>query len=164
MVENSNMEKDYYEPTDSGAGTGVGSHTGFGEGTTGHMSTGGTSTMEEKAKSVTDQAGEVASKAQAKASEMGTKAQEKADVGMERASEGLHKAAENMRSRFESQEGVQAQVGTKVASGIESAASYLEGRDSAELWAEFESFVKEHPMQAAAGALFAGWMLGRIMR
>lgn len=159
------MEKDYYEPTDSGSGAGLG-HSGFGEGTSGHTSStmSGDTAVEQKARSVTDQANEVASKAQEKASEMGTRAQEKADQGMDRAAQGLHKAAENMRDRFEGQEGMQGQVGTKVATGIDSAATYLRDHDSAEVWSELESYIKEHPMQAAAGALFAGWMLGRIMR
>jgi len=43
-------------------------------------------------------------------------------------------------------------------------ASYLKEHDSQELWSEVEAFVKEHPMQAAAGALFAGYMLGKIIR
>lgn len=149
------MEKDYYEPdvdpiTDL-EGRGVGDYRPRNIAT-------------EEKPSVTEQAGEIASKAQEKAGEVGSMARERADQGLDRAADGLQKAADTMRSRMEDQGGLQGQVGTKVAGGLEATASYLKEHDSAELWSEVESFVKEHPMQAAAGALVAGWMLGRMMR
>jgi ElaB/YqjD/DUF883 family membrane-anchored ribosome-binding protein len=69
-----------------------------------------------------------------------------------------------MRDRASSTGGVQAQVGERAADYMEKASTYLQDHDSQELWGEVEKFVKEHPMQAAAGALFAGFMLGRMMR
>lgn len=150
------MEKDYYEPqvdpiTDL-EGRGVGDY---------HP--GSIATTEEKP-SVTEQASEIAAKAQEKAGEVGGMAKERADQGIDRAADGLQKAADTMRSRMEDQGGIQGEVGAKVAGGLEATASYLKDHDSAELWGEVESFVKEHPLQAAAGALVAGWMLGRMMR
>ena len=73
-------------------------------------------------------------------------------------------AAERMRERADSHEGMQADVATKAADAMDRTASYLKEHDSQELWSEVEAFVKEHPMQAAAGALFAGYMLGKIIR
>jgi len=117
---------------------------------------------------VTDQAGAIAAKAQQKAQEtadeIGNKVQDRADAGVDRAAEGLQQAAEGMRARMEDQEGMQAQVGTKVAEGLERTAGYLKEHDSSEMWGDLESFVKEHPMQACAGALVAGFFMGRVLR
>jgi len=99
-----------------------------------------------------------------KAAEVGSKVEEKAEVGKEKAADGLEKAAEQMRTRLESQGGPQAQVGVKVADGMEKTAGYLRDHETAEIWSDVETFVKEHPMQAAATAAVAGFVLARILR
>ena len=118
--------------------------------------------------SVTDQAGDVAAEAQEKAAGMATKAQDKlhsgAEAGRERAASGLKSAASSLRDRTESTEGLQNQLGTKAADSLEKASGYLEEHDTDEMWERLERMVKEHPMQAAAGALVAGYLLGRIVR
>jgi ElaB/YqjD/DUF883 family membrane-anchored ribosome-binding protein len=143
------MQKDYYEPMEPRPTNEAGEYT-----------SGSTATMTESSDGsggITQQAGEIASKAQEKAGAA-------ADMGVDRAATGLHTAAEKMRDRASSTSGVQAQVGEKAADYMEKASTYLQDHDSQELWGEVEKFVKEHPMQAAAGALFAGFMLGRMMR
>ncbi|MCC6381518.1 MAG: hypothetical protein IT304_03370, partial [Dehalococcoidia bacterium] len=91
------------------------------------------------------------------------KVQEQADAGLDRAASGLQKAADQMRDRAGS-EGLQGQVATKAADTMEKTASYLREHDTDEIWKDMESFVKDHPMQAAAGALVAGFVLGRLLR
>ena len=147
------MQKDYYEPL------------------------GGTAT--ETKTSVADQAGDVAAKAQDKAEEMAGKAQDKAaelgstakdkamegaEAGRERAATGLQSAASSLRERGESSEGLQAELSTKAADSLDKASTYLSEHDTGEMWEELERLIKEHPMQAAAGALAAGFFLGRILR
>ncbi|MCC6387625.1 MAG: hypothetical protein IT302_09595 [Dehalococcoidia bacterium] len=129
--------------------------------------------------SMMDQAGDIASKAQEtatekaeelkdKAGEVRSQAGEKmlagADAGKERAASGLSMAADRMRERAESHDGMQADVAARAADAMDRTAGYLKEHDSQELWADMEQFVKDHPMQAAAGALFAGYVLGKLMR
>lgn len=144
------MQKDYYEPLEPRP---------INE--SGEISAGATATMkplgEHGPGGVTEQAGEVASKAQEKASSA-------ADAGLDRAASGLHTAAEKMRDRASGTGGMQAQVGEKAADVMDRASSYLQSHDSGELWEDVERFVKDHPMQAAGGALVAGFLLGKIMR
>jgi ElaB/YqjD/DUF883 family membrane-anchored ribosome-binding protein len=113
---------------------------------------------------ITEQAGDVAAKAQEKAGEVGGKVQDRADAGIDRAAEGIQQAAAGMRERFEDQGGMPGQVGTRVADGLERTAGYLREHDSAEMWSDAESFIKEHPLQACAGALVAGFFVGRVLR
>lgn len=170
------LERDQYDTTNTGSGTGYG-HTGGddperrragGVATSGGDESGVAGQAADIAARAQEQAGELASSAREmageKASAIGSMAQEKADAGLDRAASGLERAATNMRDRAEGAGGLQEQVGTKVAGGLESAATYFKDHDSAELWSEVETFVKDHPLQAAAGALVAGWMLGRMMR
>ncbi|MBK6663163.1 MAG: hypothetical protein IPG47_10635 [Thermoflexaceae bacterium] len=153
--------------------------TGYGDLSSGAASRGSSAVGADGGSSMMEQAGDVASKAQEavsskaeqvkeQAGEMRSQAGEKivagADAGKERAASGLSVAAERMRERADSHEGMQADVATKAADAMDRTASYLKEHDSQELWSEVEAFVKEHPMQAAAGALFAGYMLGKIIR
>lgn len=112
---------------------------------------------------MTRQATEIAGQAKDMAAEYGQKIQDSADMGKEKAAMGLESAADQLRERV-GEDGVQGQVGTKVADGLEKTATYLRDHDTSEIWSEIESFVKDHPLQAAAGALFAGFMMGRVLR
>jgi ElaB/YqjD/DUF883 family membrane-anchored ribosome-binding protein len=106
---------------------------------------------------------ETASKAQDKASEMGQKAQEKVDQGMDSAAGGMESAASKLREQAENMDGMPAQAGTKVADTMERTAGYLRERDSAEIMDDIEQYVREHPMQAVAGAIAGGFLIGRIL-
>jgi ElaB/YqjD/DUF883 family membrane-anchored ribosome-binding protein len=90
---------------------------------------------------------------------------EQADVGKQKAASGLKSAAEQMRNRTSTeQEGTKDKVMSKTADTMDKSAQYLEDHEPKEMWDDFEKFVKEHPMQAAAGALVAGVIVGRILR
>jgi ElaB/YqjD/DUF883 family membrane-anchored ribosome-binding protein len=47
---------------------------------------------------------------------------------------------------------------------METAAAYLKEHSSDEIFKDLEVFVKEHPTQALVGAIFAGFLVGRMMR
>jgi ElaB/YqjD/DUF883 family membrane-anchored ribosome-binding protein len=114
---------------------------------------------------VQQQAGEVAEKAQKQATAVKDRAMEQADVGKQKAASGLKSAAEQMRNRTSTeQEGTKDKVMSKAADTMDKSAQYLEEHEPNEMWGDFEKFVKDHPMQAAAGALVAGVIVGRILR
>src|SRR4051794_5268249 len=92
------------------------------------------------------------------------KAKEQADAGKDKAAEGLEATAERIKSMTGEGDGMPAQAGTKLAEGMETAASYLKEHSSDEMFKDLEVFVKEHPTQALVGAIFAGFMVGRMMR
>lgn len=86
------------------------------------------------------------------------------DTGMDKAAQGLESAAEKMRGRAEEDTGVRSTVEEKAADAMGKTAEYLKEHDSQELIHELEEFVKAHPIQAAAGALVAGYVLAKIVR
>ena len=86
------------------------------------------------------------------------------DAGIDKAAEGLGSAAEKMRSRAEEADGVRSSIEAKTADAMDKTAGYLKDHDSSELMHDVEQFVKTHPLQAAVGALAAGYLLGKIAR
>lgn len=92
------------------------------------------------------------------------KAQEQLDAGLEAASEPLSDMATKLREKAGTSDGVPQQAGVKVAEGMETAASYLKEHSSEEIMQDLEVFVKEHPLQALGGAVFAGFLFGRLIR
>jgi ElaB/YqjD/DUF883 family membrane-anchored ribosome-binding protein len=101
----------------------------------------------------------------AKAGDMAHNLQERTEQGRERAADGLANAASQLRSNFAGDgEGVKGQVGVKVADSLERTAGYLREHETDQIWSDVETFVTEHPVQAAAGALVAGFVLGRVLR
>lgn len=87
-----------------------------------------------------------------------------ADSGIDKAAQGLGSAADKMRTRAEEDEGVRSTVEAKAADAMDKTAVYLKDHDSQELLHDLEEFVKAHPMQAAVGALAAGYVLGKLVR
>jgi ElaB/YqjD/DUF883 family membrane-anchored ribosome-binding protein len=101
----------------------------------------------------------------AKASDVAHTLKDSTEQGRERAAGGLENAANQLRSNFAGDgEGVKGQVGVKVADSLEKASGYLRDHETEQIWSDVETFVTEHPVQAAAGALVAGFLLGRILR
>jgi ElaB/YqjD/DUF883 family membrane-anchored ribosome-binding protein len=88
---------------------------------------------------------------------------ESADEGMTKAGEGVHAAAESLRDRVEG-DGVAATASSKVAERLDRAGDYLTDKDSEEFMSDARRFVKEHPVQALAGAIMAGFVLGKLLR
>jgi hypothetical protein len=99
-----------------------------------------------------------------KASEYGAKAQEQADQRKDQAAGGLERAAEMLRDRSDSMDGTPAQAGTKVAESMDTAATYLKQHSTSDMLNDLEQFAREHPGQALAGAIVAGFVVGRILR
>ena len=156
------MRRDYYEPDSPAGENEEPDHTA----PSGQVASGSaTQMLRDRAMDVQEQAGDVAEKAQEQAAAVKDRAMEQAEVGKQKAASGLHSAAEQLRNRTgDAEEGVKSQVVTKAADTMEQTATYLEEHEASEIWEDFERFVKEHPMQAAAGALVAGFVVGRILR
>ena len=119
--------------------------------------------MNESTSAENDQTG-MQQKIQDKASEFGNRVQDQAETRKDKAAEGLEQAAEQMRNRVERQGGMQGEVGAKVADSLERSASYLREHEVDQIWDDLEEFVKDHPIQAAVGAAFAGFVVARILR
>ena len=124
----------------------------------------GTPHTDDEERSIQERAADVADKAQEKVSDYGSKLHEQADVNIDRAADGLEKAAEEMRSRMGDKGGVQSQVGTRVADSLDKTSQYLRDHQAEDIWNDMEHFVKEHPIQAAVTAAFAGFMVARMMK
>lgn len=122
-----------------------------------------TQTMQSGAQEMQERASEMTEKTKEQATQAKDRAMEQAEAGKQRAASGLHSAAEQLRNRS-SDEGTTGQVASKAADTLERGASYLEEHETKEMWSDFERMVKDHPMAAAGGALFAGFVIGRMMR
>jgi hypothetical protein len=57
-----------------------------------------------------------------------------------------------------------AQAGAKAADALDNASGYLRTHETSEILNDVESYAKAHPAQALAGAVVAGFVLGRILR
>lgn len=111
-----------------------------------------------------DRAQEMAGKTRETVNEMGQKAQDRLDKGTDQAASGLEQAADRLRGQAEGSSGMPAQAGVKVAEGMESAAGYLREHNTEDMLGDIESYVKAHPTTALAGAVVAGFFIGRILR
>jgi ElaB/YqjD/DUF883 family membrane-anchored ribosome-binding protein len=114
--------------------------------------------------SMQGRAQEMAGTAQEKAAEMGHKAQDQVDKGTDQAASGLQQAADKLRDQTEGSSGMPAQAGVKVADTMETAATYLREHDTEDMVGDLEKYVKAHPTTALAGAVVAGFFIGRMLR
>ena len=112
---------------------------------------------------VQERAHEMAGKTKETVAEMGQKAQDQLDKGTDQAASGLEQAADKLRSQTEGNS-MPAQAGLKVAEGMESAAGYLREHDTEDMIGDLEKYVKAHPTTALAGAVVAGFFIGRMLR
>jgi ElaB/YqjD/DUF883 family membrane-anchored ribosome-binding protein len=110
-----------------------------------------------------EKASEVGQKAQEKASEVADRAQQKVDEGIHTAAGGVESTAQKIREKTEGS-GTLEDAGAKVADTMERTAGYLREKDSAQLMDDLEQYVREHPMQAIAGAVIGGFVISRILR
>ena len=117
--------------------------------------------MQEKAQ---EKAHELAGKTREAAGEYGHKAQDQLDKGMDQAAGSMAQAAEKLRAQSAHSEGMPAQAGVKVADGMETAAAYLREHNTEEILGDVEVYVRKHPTTALAGAVAAGFLIGRILR
>lgn len=99
-----------------------------------------------------------------KATEFTRDAKQRAEEGKSRAAGTMEDAAQELRERAEGTGGVQAKAGEKVAEGMEKTAGYLREKDTQQVMDDVERYVREHPVQAIAGAIFGGFVIARILR
>lgn len=118
----------------------------------------------ESGSGVQERAREFAGTAQEKVNEYGSKVQERADVGMDKAADSMGRAAEQIREKAQTSGGIQAEAGVKLADGMEKTATYLREHDTTQVLDDLETYVREHPMQAVAGAVIGGFVIGRMLR
>lgn len=85
-----------------------------------------------------------------------------ADAGTGRIAARLETAASAMRDRAAEAGGVRERVGNVAADRVEKTSEYFRERDTREVVGDVGDYVRHHPVQAAAGALVVGYMLGRL--
>ena len=112
---------------------------------------------------VTNKAKGAASQVQDAARDATGMAKERMDEGMDKAAEGVQSAAETVREKAQERGGVTAQYGTKAADVMETSAEYLREHDTSQVMDDIEKFVRDHPVQAVAGAIIGGFILGRVL-
>ncbi|MEX2445977.1 MAG: hypothetical protein WD734_01450 [Dehalococcoidia bacterium] len=114
-----------------------------------------------------DQARDAADQARTTTSDMAGRAQDAgmrtADSGREGAAGALERAASTLEGRTGS-DGATSKVAGRAAGGMHAAADYLQEHETTEIVDEVEHYVRSHPMQAVAGAVAAGFIVGRILR
>jgi ElaB/YqjD/DUF883 family membrane-anchored ribosome-binding protein len=113
--------------------------------------------MRERAEDMADKAGH-------RFSEYSDKAVEQVEMGKDKAATGIEQAAGTIRDKVAGTSGITADAGTKVADTMDRTADYLHEHSTAEIWDEVEHFVREHPAKALAGAVFAGFLIARVLR
>jgi len=155
------MQRDYYDPLSKEQGTAENQDPTAGAPP---RYAGDTYDPEQQPEGLGQRAREMTEDARQKAEEVGQQARERAEQGKEATASGLDTAADQIRERIGQGEGTAAQAGTKVADKLENTATYLREHETGEMWHDFERYVKDHPVQAAVGALAAGFFVGRMMR
>jgi ElaB/YqjD/DUF883 family membrane-anchored ribosome-binding protein len=114
--------------------------------------------------SAKEQFDQKADQAREKGAEVADQAEGRLEEGKAKAADAMSSAADTIRERTGNGDGIAAQAGEKLATGLEKAADYTEEHSASEIWNDLEVYVKEHPAQALAGAVFAGILLGKILR
>ncbi|MCK9485612.1 MAG: hypothetical protein M0R73_02760 [Dehalococcoidia bacterium] len=121
---------------------------------------------QQQASTMADRAGEAAQDAQHRVSEAvdeaSSKAQEMEATGREKAAEGAERAASMLRERSDG--GAVGAATDRAAEGMEKTARYLREHDTSDLLGEIEDYVRQHPVQGIAGAVAAGFVVGRILK
>ena len=113
---------------------------------------------------IRDRAEDTLDKAGYKVSEYGDKAVEQVDAGKEKAATGMEQAAGAIREKVSRTSGMTAEAGTKVADTMDRTAGYLREHSTGEMWEDVEHYVRKHPAQALAGAVFAGFLIAKVLR
>ena len=117
---------------------------------------------EDMANRARDAAGGMADSAREAASGMTESAREAEERGRQQASNRLEEVAGQLRDR--AGDGTTGQVAERAAMGMERTAGYLREHSTGDMTADIETYVREHPMQGVAAAVFAGFLIGRVLR
>jgi hypothetical protein len=126
--------------------------------------TGTADDFERRRQEAEDRTLEYAEGAKAKAGEYAEKARDQVEAGREQAASSMNRMADAVRERTADSSGVAGQAGAKVAESMESAAGYLREHNTSDIWSDVESYAKGHPGKALAGAVVAGFLMGRLLR
>lgn len=184
------MERNDFSPGDSAQNQSAGSTAGgfgntgntsgsqgYGAGTADQSSTGTTNDSQ----GLTDRAKDIAGSAQEKLADVGSTVRERAGTMKDSLADALESGADRLRQRAGSQsgslagstgsgsmaianDGRMAQVGDKVASGMDATAQWLRDADLDGLKTSIEHQVKEHPGRTLLMAVGVGYLLGKALR
>jgi ElaB/YqjD/DUF883 family membrane-anchored ribosome-binding protein len=108
---------------------------------------------------VKERAGELGDQVRARAGEVATGARLRTADGLEAAAHRI----EDVAHRGEQPSRATA-AADRVAGGMESTADYLRASDAAQMRADVERAVREHPVQMILGTLAVGFLVGRLLR
>jgi hypothetical protein len=158
-------------------GSGVGSSGGFDRSEGGTFGVGSSTVTEGSGQGgqgmggAVDQAKEMAGQAvdtaRDKAGQVTEQATAKTDVGIEKAAGGLDRAADVLRERAGGTGaggGAMQSAATMAADRLDSAAQYLQGKDTDQLVAELEALVRRRPMESLLVAAGVGFVLSKALR
>lgn len=152
------MQRDYYDPLSKDRGLAENQDPTAGSPPARH----GEPYDPEQEGGMRERAGEMGQQAKERAQHTAEQARERAEQGKDATASGLDTAADQIRERMG--DGRTGQAGAKVADNLERTAGYLREHETTEMWRDLEHYVKEHPVQAAVGALAAGFFVGRMLR
>jgi ElaB/YqjD/DUF883 family membrane-anchored ribosome-binding protein len=102
--------------------------------------------------------------ARQKVGQMADKAEQRADQGMHKAAQTMDQAADKLRQRGGEQGGTMGQVASTAADTLDSASSYLEGTDAAEMMDQVEAYIRKNPMQSLLIAAGVGFVLSKAFK
>jgi ElaB/YqjD/DUF883 family membrane-anchored ribosome-binding protein len=129
------------------------------------------SSATDKTQETVDQAKEKATQAvdtaRERAGEVAGQAAAKADVGIEKAAGGLDRAADMLREKAGGTGaggGAMQSAATVAADRLDTAAQYLQGKDTDQLVAELEALVRRRPMESLLVAAGIGFVLSKALR
>jgi len=114
-----------------------------------------------------EKAGQVTDTAKEKAGQMTEQATAKADIGIEKAAGGLDRAADMLRERTQGTEaggGAVQTVAATAADKLDTAAQYLQGKDTDQLVAELEAVIRRRPVESLLVAAGVGFLLSKSLR
>jgi ElaB/YqjD/DUF883 family membrane-anchored ribosome-binding protein len=129
----------------------------------GKMQREGEQAVKESASKTRETAGKASERVKDTASQAGRKAQETIDRNREPLADEMESAATRAREHAQGREGFQAQASARVADTMEKGAGYLREHDTQDMMEDLEKFVREHPVQALAGAIVGGFIIGRAL-
>jgi len=115
---------------------------------------------------IRDKASEFTSKVKEKAGQVGSTMSDTVSRQRENAAGGLDRVASTLHDKAASVPGGPSveRVAHKVASGMESTASYLREHDFKDMGQDIVGIAKRHPAQALLSALVIGFLAGRAMK
>lgn len=115
---------------------------------------------------IRDRASEFTSRVKEKAGQMGSSVSDTVSRQRENAAGGLDRVASTLHNKAASVPGgpKAERVAHKIASGMESTASYLRDHDFKDMGQDIVGVARRHPTEALLSALVIGFLAGRAMK